>query len=299
MDITHFFDAVTNTLSYVIADPATRHCAVVDSVLDLDYASGTLSFESADAIIAHIEKQGLSLDWLLETHVHADHLSAAPYIQRRLGGRIAIGSYINGVQENFAKVFGEDESFPRDGSQFDVLLKDGDKLTIGELEGYVMHTPGHTPACLSYVFGNAAFVGDTLFMPDYGTARCDFPGGDARTLYRSIQKLLALSDSTRLFVCHDYLPDGRELAYVSTVAEQRAANVHIHGFVEEAEFVAMRETRDATLDMPTLILPSLQVNMRAGHLPASSDDGRFFLRLPLNAFAGPDLTVLDEAANDG
>jgi len=290
--ITHFFDEPTNTLSYVVRDPDSRACAVVDSVLNLDYASGTISYEGAEAIIAFIEEQELELQWLLETHVHADHLSAAPYIQQRLGGRIAIGTEIRTVQDVFGDIFNADEGFRRDGSQFDVLLGEGDRIDIGGIEGYAMHTPGHTPACMSYVLGDAVFVGDTLFMPDYGTARCDFPGGDAKTLFRSIRRILGLPAHYRIFVCHDYLPDGRELAFETSVAAEREANVHVRDGVTEEEFVSMREARDATLGMPKLILPSLQVNMRAGHLPPAETGGRFFLKLPLNAFGGPDITAL-------
>ncbi|MEM6773905.1 MAG: MBL fold metallo-hydrolase [Pseudomonadota bacterium] len=291
-DVTHFFDEPTNTLSYVVRDPGSRACAIVDSVLNLDYASGTVSYEGADAIIEHINRHGLELEYILETHVHADHLSAAPYIRKRLGGRIAIGSGITAVQRVFGNVFNAGVCFPRDGSQFDVLLDDGDALNLGALEGVVMHTPGHTPACMTFVLGDAVFVGDTLFMPDYGTARCDFPGGDAATLFRSIQRILELPDHLRIFVCHDYLPGGRELAYETTIAEERAGNIHVNDAVSEAQFVAMREARDATLSMPSLILPSLQVNMRAGHLPPSEGDDRIFLKLPLNAFGGPPIDAL-------
>ncbi|MEM1188155.1 MAG: MBL fold metallo-hydrolase [Pseudomonadota bacterium] len=291
-DVTHFFDEPTNTLSYVVRDPGSRACAIVDSVLNLDYASGTVSYEGADAIIEHINRHGLELEYILETHVHADHLSAAPYIRKRLGGRIAIGSGITAVQRVFGNVFNAGVCFPRDGSQFDVLLDDGDALNIGALQGVVMHTPGHTPACMTFVLGDAVFVGDTLFMPDYGTARCDFPGGDAATLFRSIQRILELPDHLRIFVCHDYLPGGRELAYETTIAEERAGNIHVNDAVSEAQFVAMREARDATLSMPSLILPSLQVNMRAGHLPPSEGDDRIFLKLPLNAFGGPPIDAL-------
>ncbi len=291
-DVTHFFDEPTNTLSYVIRDPDSTACAVVDSVLNLDYASGTISYEGADAIIEHIRGQGLELEWILETHVHADHLSAAPYIKEKLGGSIAIGSEITTVQEVFGKVFNAGSRFQRDGSQFDVLLKDGDAINIGTLEGTAMHTPGHTPACMTFVLGDAVFVGDTLFMPDFGTARCDFPGGDAATLFRSIHRILELPDHLRIFVCHDYLPGGRELAFETTIAEERASNIHVNDTVSEAQFVAMREARDATLGMPNLILPSLQVNMRAGHLPPAESDDKLFLKLPLNAFGGPPIDEL-------
>lgn len=290
--VTHFFDAPTNTLSYIVRDPNSDACAVVDSVLNLDYASGTISYEGADAIIDHIRRAGLDLAWILETHVHADHLSAAPYIKERLGGQIAIGSEIQTVQTVFGKVFNAGTGFARDGSQFDVLLEDGDPITIGTLEGQAMHTPGHTPACMAYRFGDAVFVGDTLFMPDFGTARCDFPGGDAATLFRSIKRILALPEQLRIFVCHDYMPGGRELAFETTVAEERAQNIHVNDTVSEADFVAMREARDATLGMPNLILPSLQVNMRAGHLPPPESTEQFFLKVPLNAFGGPAINEL-------
>ena len=290
--VTHFFDDATSTLSYVVQDPDSRVCAIVDSVLDLDYASGTISFTSADAIIAFVRESDLEVAWILETHVHADHLSAAPYLQQALGGQIAIGTEIATVQDVFGRIFNAGPGFARDGSQFDRLLADGDVIEIGALRCHALHTPGHTPACLSYLIGDAVFVGDTLFMPDYGTARCDFPGGDAATLYRSIRRLLELPAATRMFMCHDYQPGGRALAFETTVAEQRAANVHVHEGVSEADFVAMREARDATLGMPNLILPSLQVNMRAGHVPPPESDEKFFLKLPLNAFGGPNLSAL-------
>ena len=286
--VTPFFDEPTNTLSYVLRDPDSNACAVVDSVLDLDYPSGTISYASADQIIAFIRDNQLELEWILETHVHADHLSAAPYLQQELGGRIAIGDHIRTVQETFGEVFAAGQRFARDGSQFDVLLSEGDAINIGGLEGYAMHTPGHTPACMTYVLGDAIFVGDTLFMPDFGTARCDFPGGDAATLFRSIKRILALPEDMRIFVCHDYLPNGRELEFETTVGAERKDNIHVHDGITEEAFVAMREKRDATLGMPTLILPSLQVNMRAGHMPPAEGE-RFFLKLPLNAFGGPDL----------
>jgi glyoxylase-like metal-dependent hydrolase (beta-lactamase superfamily II) len=291
-EVTHFFDKPTNTLSYIVKDPASNACAIVDSVLNLDYPSGTISYEGADQIIAEIERRGLSVEWILETHVHADHLSAAPYLQQRLGGRIAIGSAITTVQGVFGEVFNVDEAFRRDGSQFDVLLDEGDSIDIGELKGYAMHTPGHTPACMSYVLGDAVFVGDTLFMPDFGTARCDFPGGDAATLFRSVRRILELPAQTRIFVCHDYMPNGREMAFETTVAAEREKNIHVHDGVTENEFVQMREARDKTLGMPNLILPSLQVNMRAGHVPPPESGERFFLKLPLNAFGGPNLSAL-------
>ncbi len=291
-DVTHFFDESTNTLSYVVRDPGSRSCAVVDSVLDLDYPSGTITYAGADAIIEHIRAEGLELEWILETHVHADHLSAAPYIQDQIGGKIAIGTEITTVQNVFGKVFNAGTGFQRDGSQFDVLLKEGDSINIGGLEGYAMHTPGHTPACMTFVLGDAVFVGDTLFMPDFGTARCDFPGGDAATLFRSIRRILELPENLRVFVCHDYLPGGRDLAFETTIGEERAKNIHVHDGIAEEEFVAMREARDATLGMPNLILPSLQVNMRAGHLPPPDSDEQLFLKLPLNAFGGPSISDL-------
>lgn len=291
-EVTHFFDKPTSTLSYIVKDPASRACAIVDSVLNLDYPSGTISYEGADQIIAEIERRDLSVEWILETHVHADHLSAAPYLQQRLGGRIAIGSAITTVQGVFGEVFNVDEGFRRDGSQFDVLLGEGDSIDIGELKGYAMHTPGHTPACMSYVLGDAVFVGDTLFMPDFGTARCDFPGGDAATLFRSVRRILELPPETRIFVCHDYMPNGREMAFETTVAAEREKNIHVHDGVTESEFVQMREARDKTLGMPNLILPSLQVNMRAGHVPPPESGERFFLKLPLNAFGGPNISAL-------
>ncbi len=284
MEIEAFFDSATSTVSYVVSDRETGRAAVIDSVLDFDSASGRTSFSSADAVIAYVEKKGLGIDWLLETHAHADHLSAAPYLQEKLGGKIAIGEHIVTVQETFGKLFNAGSEFQRDGSDFDHLWKDGDQFRIGELAVTVMHVPGHTPACIAYVVEDAVFVGDTMFMPDYGTARADFPGGDARALYRSARKLLALPPETRLFMCHDYLPEGRsEYVWETTVAAQRADNVHIRDGVSEVEFVAMREARDKTLDMPRLILPSVQVNMRAGRMPPPEDNGVTYLKLPVNA----------------
>ncbi|MBW0148378.1 MBL fold metallo-hydrolase [Marinobacter arenosus] len=280
-----FFDEPTNTFSYVVRDPDSQSCAIIDSVLDFDYAAGRTAFDSADTIIAFIRDHDLTVEWILETHVHADHLSAAPYLHDTLGGRTGIGEHIRDVQEIFGKAFNAGSEFARDGSQFDRLFREGDTFSIGGLEGRVLHTPGHTPACLTYVIGDAAFVGDTLFMPDYGTARCDFPGGDARTLYRSIQKVLALPPETRIFLCHDYKAPGRDrFEPMTTVAEQRKANVHVHDGVSEDEFVKMRTERDATLDMPRLILPSVQVNMRAGHLPPEEDNGQVYLKVPINRF---------------
>ncbi|HBU61265.1 MAG: MBL fold metallo-hydrolase [Oceanicaulis sp.] len=279
-----FFDPDTFTVSYVVSDPATQKAAIIDSVLDYDAKSGRTSHTSADAIIAYVKEQGLDVDWVLETHVHADHLSAAPYLKEKLGGQLAIGANIRTVQDVFGKVFNAGSEFQRDGSQFDHLFDDDERFSIGELEARTLHTPGHTPACMTYVIGDAAFVGDTLFMPDFGTARCDFPGGDARTLYRSIQKIFALPDETRLFMCHDYKAPGRdEFAWETTVAEERASNIHVGGGIDEDSFVAMRERRDATLDMPTLILPSVQVNMRAGELPPAEDNGVRYLKIPFDA----------------
>ena len=279
-----FFDPDTFTVSYVVSDPASSKAAIIDSVLDYDAKSGRTGHKSADALIAYVKEQGLDVDWVLETHVHADHLSAAPYLKAQLGGQLAIGANIRTVQSVFGDVFNAEDSFRRDGSQFDHLFADDERFFIGELEARAMHTPGHTPACMTYVIGDAAFVGDTLFMPDFGTARCDFPGGDARTLYRSIQKIFALPDETRLFMCHDYKAPGRDAyAWESTVAEERASNIHVGGGVDEDSFVAMRERRDATLDMPNLILPSVQVNMRAGELPPAEDNGVHYLKIPFDA----------------
>ena len=278
-----FFDEATNTITYVVVEPEGRACAVIDSVLDFDYASGHTDTRSADAVIAFITKEGLELKWILETHVHADHLSAAPYIQERLGGKIGIGDRITVVQETFGKVFNEGTRFQRDGSQFDQLFHDGDSLHIGQMRCDVMHTPGHTPACLTYVIGDAAFVGDTLFMPDFGTARCDFPGGSAEVMFDSVQKILALPESTRIFVGHDYKAPGRETyAWESTVGDQKALNVHVGAGKSKDDFVAMRQTRDATLAMPRLIVPSLQINMRAGHMPEPEDNGTSYLKVPIN-----------------
>ena len=279
-----FFDASTNTISYVVRDPDSAACAVIDTVLDLDYAAGRITYESADAIIAYVREQGLRLEWLIETHVHADHLSAAPYIRSKLGGMIGIGEQITAVQNVFAEVFSEGAEFRRDGSQFDRLFKDGDTYAIGELTACAVHTPGHTAACMTHLMGNAAFVGDTLFMPDGGSARADFPGGDARTLYRSIRRVLDLPPETRLFMCHDYGPNGREIRWETTVAEERAYNIHVKDGVREDDFVRMREARDRTLGMPRRILPALQVNMRAGVLPPPDARGKRFLKLPINAF---------------
>lgn len=280
------FDEATSTISYLVMDRQTLKCALIDSVLDYDPKSGRTSYSSADKLIARVEALGASVQWILETHVHADHLSAAAYLKAKLGGQVAIGSHITQVQKTFAALFNAEPGFARDGSQFDVLLEDEYVLMIGNLRARALHTPGHTPACMSYVVEDAGekavFVGDTLFMPDYGTARCDFPGADARTLYRSIRRLLAFPDHSQLFMCHDYLPEGRALRFVTTVAEQRASNIHIRQGISEDEFVAMRESRDATLDMPVLILPAVQVNMRSGQLPEPESNGVRYLKIPLN-----------------
>jgi len=280
-EVTAFFDAPTNTISYVVKDPASTACAVIDSVLDIDYAAGRITHDSADRIIAHVRAHGLTLEWIIETHVHADHLSAAPYIQDALGGKIAIGEKILVVQDVFGKIFNEGTEFQREGSRFDALLKDGDTYKVGEMDAFVMHTPGHTPACMVHVMGDAAFVGDTLFMPDGGSARADFPGGSAEDLYDSIQKVLALPDETRLFMCHDYAPGGREIAWETTVAEEKAGNIHVGAGKTKEDFVRFRTARDAQLDMPRLILPSLQVNMRAGAVPRDAD-GNMMLKVPVN-----------------
>ena len=292
MTVTPFFDEATSTLTYVVSDEKSRQCVIIDPVLDLDYASGTLATASADKLIEFVTTHGLTVDCILESHIHADHLSSALYIKAKLGGDIGIGAHITTIQSTFGAIFNEGEGFSRDGSQFDRIFSDGDRFTIGALEAEAFHVPGHTPACMAYRIGDALFVGDTLFMPDAGTARCDFPGGDARTLYRSCQRLLSLPDETRVFVCHDYKPDGRDLAYVATVAEHKRDNIHVGASISEDEFVAMRETRDATLAMPSLILPSLQVNMRAGYLPPMDEQGRLFLKVPLNSFGGASLTSL-------
>lgn len=278
-----FFDAPTNTISYVVRDPASDACAVVDSVMDIDYPSGSITYGGADKIIAFIKDKNWRLEWLIETHVHADHLSAAPYIQEQLGGKIGIGENIVMVQDTFGKVFNEGTEFQRDGSQFDQLFKDGDTYTIGNMTAHTMHTPGHTPACMTHVVGDAAFVGDTLFMPDGGSARADFPGGDARVLYRSIQRVLQLPGEMRLFMCHDYGPNGRDIKWETTVADERAHNIHVGDGTPEDEFVKMREERDATLAMPKLIIPSLQVNMRGGNLPPEDEEGKTYLKVPVNA----------------
>lgn len=281
-EVTHFFDEQSNTFSYVVKDPHSQSCAIIDSVLDIDYAAGRLSYKGADEIIAFVKNNDLKVEWIIETHVHADHLSAAPYIKEHVGGLIGIGEKINIVQETFGKLFNEGTQFQRDGSQFDRLFADGDSYQIGSLTGCAIHTPGHTPACMTHVIGSAAFVGDTIFMPDAGSARADFPGGDARTLYRSIHRLLSLPDEVVLYMCHDYAPNGRELRHVSTVGEQRRHNIHVADAVSEDEYVRLREARDATLAMPKLIIPSIQVNMKAGHLPEPEDNGRRYLKVPLD-----------------
>ena len=278
-----FFDEQTFTASYVVNDPATKKAAIIDSVWNFDQASGRTSFESADAIIAHVESEGLSVDWILETHAHADHLSAAPYLQEKLGGKLAIGREIVTVQGVFGKIFNEGTEFARDGSQFDRLLDDGDTLMIGNIALIALHVPGHTPADMAYVVGDALFTGDTMFMPDYGSARADFPGGDARQLYRSVRRLMELPDETRVFLCHDYkAPYRDDYVWETTMLVERTSNVHIHAAVSEDEFVEMRTKRDATLAMPKLILPSLQVNIRAGHLPPAEENGVRYLKLPVD-----------------
>ncbi|MEM8855018.1 MAG: MBL fold metallo-hydrolase [Pseudomonadota bacterium] len=281
-NVTAFFDEATNTVTYVAQDPASDACAVIDCVMDIDYAAGRITFDNADAVIAFVKDKGLRVEWLIETHVHADHLSAAPYIQEKLGGKIGIGANITVVQDTFGKVFNEGTAFQRDGSQFDCLFEDGDTYQVGAMTCFAIHTPGHTPACMTHVMGDAAFVGDTLFMPDGGTARADFPGGDAGILYDSIQKIFALPDAMRLFMCHDYGPGGREIRWETTVAEEKANNIHVGSGKSREEFIKMRTDRDATLDMPKLIIPSLQVNMRAGQLPPAEEDGKSFLKVPVN-----------------
>lgn len=280
-EVKGFFDPATNTISYVVRDPGSTACAIVDSVMDIDYAAGRITYDHADELIAHVRGNGLTLEWLIETHVHADHLSAAPYIQRQLGGKIGIGRNITIVQDTFGKVFNEGTEFQRDGSQFDRLFDDGDSYQVGSMTCFALHTPGHTPACMTHVMGDAAFVGDTLFMPDGGSARADFPGGDAGQLYDSIQRVLSLPGSMRLFMCHDYGPNGRDIRWETTVAEEKAHNIHIAGKTRE-EFIALRTARDATLAMPKLIIPSLQVNMRGGDLPPADESGKRYLKVPIN-----------------
>ncbi|SIT35591.1 putative enzyme [Paraburkholderia ribeironis] len=286
MTIEGFFDPATSTISYLLLDTRTGDCAVIDSVLDYDPASGRTCTTSADRLASRVGELGAKLRWLLETHVHADHLSAAPYLKQKLGGQTAISAEVTRVQNVFGKLFNAGPDFLRDGRQFDRLLNDDDELAVGQLKVRAMRTPGHTPACMTYVVSSgdetAAFVGDTLFMPDYGTARCDFPGGDACTLFRSIDKVLSLPPETKLFMCHDYQPGGRSVQFVSTVAEQRERNIHVHHGISEQTFVAMRTARDATLSMPALILPSVQVNMRAGQMPVAEENGISYLKIPLN-----------------
>lgn len=277
-----FFDADTETYSYVVYDKPKGHAAVIDTVLDFDPKSGRTSTDGAQRIVDFVRQQELTVDWMLETHAHADHLSAAPFVRDEVGGKIAIGENIRAVQAIFRDVFNLEKAFLPDGSQFDKLFSDGETFSVGELQGRVIYTPGHTPACMAWQIGDAVFVGDTIFMPDVGTARCDFPGGSASTLYQSIRKLLALPEETRLFMCHDYPPQGRGHEYETTVGEQKKHNIHVHDGISEAEFVKMREARDATLDMPRLILPSIQVNIRAGQMPPAEDNGVTYLKIPLN-----------------
>ena len=287
LQVEGFFDPATSTVSYLVLDPASRHCALVDSVLDYDPKSGRTATRSADKLIARVAELDAQVEWILETHVHADHLTAAPYLQGKVGGKIGIGGHITFVQQVFGALFNAGNDMARDGSQFDHLFANDEQFSIGKLQCRALHTPGHTPACMTYAVSNshqrAAFVGDTLFMPDYGTARCDFPGGDARTLFHSINKVLSLPEDTVLYMCHDYQPAGREVQFVSTVADERAHNVHVRNGISEEEFVAMRTRRDATLEMPTLLLPSVQVNMRAGHFPEPEANGSRYLKIPLNA----------------
>ncbi|MDQ9169655.1 MBL fold metallo-hydrolase [Oxalobacteraceae bacterium R-40] len=287
MQVEGFFDPKTWTVSYIVLDTSSRQCALIDSVLDFDPKSGRTSTASADKLIARVRELDAKVEWILETHVHADHLSAAAYLKEKLGGKLGIGQHITTVQNVFGKLFNAGTEFARDGSQFDHLFTDGEIFSIGSLQARTMHTPGHTPACMTYVVSDgsetAAFVGDTLFMPDYGTARCDFPGGDARTLYRSINRVLSLPADTKLYLCHDYQPNGRQVQFVTTVADEREKNIHVRNGISEEEFVAMRTARDAGLEMPVLILPSVQVNMRAGQLPEPEDNGSRYLKIPINA----------------
>ena len=278
-----FFDEETSTISYVIYDMTSKKCAVIDSVLDFDFSSGTIDYHNAEKIISFIEKMKLDLEWLIETHVHADHLSASPYIQKKLGGKIGISEKISDIQNIFGKTFNAGTEFQRDGSQFDRLFKDNDEYKIGSIKCKVINTPGHTPACTAHVIGNSIFVGDTLFMPDLGSARADFPGGDARELYRSIQKILSYPDDTLIFVCHDYPPSSRKVEWITTVGEQKKKNIHVKTSIGEDEFVKVREARDKTLNMPKLIIPSIQVNMRAGNLPPAEDSGDVFIKVPINS----------------
>ncbi|EAR08512.1 MBL fold metallo-hydrolase [Reinekea blandensis] len=279
-----FFDPATFTYTHVVTDPATKATAIIDSVLDYDPKSGRTSTASADEVIAYVKAEDLKVEWILETHVHADHLSAAPYLKSHLGGKTGIGKQIGTVQKVFKSIFNAEDTFKTDGSQFDIQFDEGDTFQVGELNGYVMHTPGHTPACSTYVIDEEhAFVGDTIFMPDQGTARCDFPGGDATVLFNSVKRILSLPDSTKLYMCHDYGPNGRDYQYLTTVKEERERNIHVNEGVSVDEFVQMRSERDATLDMPVLILPSVQVNMRAGEMPPKEDNGTSYIKVPLNA----------------
>lgn len=280
-DVSAHFDEATNTITYIVKDPNSDHCAIIDSVMDIDYAAGRITYEAADKLIAEIKERGLTVDWIIETHVHADHLSAAPYIQDKLGGKIGVGEKILVIQETFGKIFNEGTEFERDGSQFDALFKDGDGYMIGTMPAFAMYTPGHTPACMVHVAGDAAFAGDTLFMPDGGSARADFPGGDAGELYDSIQKVLALPDDMRLYMCHDYGPNGRAIEWETTVGEQKRDNIHVGGGKSREDFIKFRTERDAQLAVPKLIIPSLQVNMRAGEVPTDKD-GNPMLKVPVN-----------------
>ena len=280
-DVKGFFDATTNTISYVAKDPSSTACAIIDSVLDIDYAAGRITYDHADELIGYIQSNGLTLDWIIESHVHADHLSAAPYIQDKIGGQIGVGAGIVAIQETFGKIFNEGTEFQRDGSQFDRLFEEGDTYSVGNMQCFAISTPGHTPACMVHVMGNAAFVGDTLFMPDGGSARADFPGGDAGELFDSIQKVLTLPDAMRLFMCHDYGPGGRDIAWETSVAEERTNNIHVGGGKSRDDFIKFRTERDAQLAMPKLIIPSLQVNMRAGEVP-KDERGNAVLKVPLN-----------------
>lgn len=281
-DVKAFFHDQSYTVSYVVTEPDGNHCAIIDPVLDFDPRSGRTATTAADEIVSYLTQRSLIVDWILETHVHADHLSAAPYIQSTMGGQLGIGEYITEVQDLFKNLFNAEPGFTADGRQFDQLLSGGDRISVGSMEIEVLHTPGHTPACVTYIVGDAAFVGDTLFMPDYGTARTDFPGGDAKELYRSIKKVLSLPPSTRLFMCHDYAPNGREYAWETTVAAQRAKNIHVRDGVSEDDFVEMRTQRDLDSDLPALLIPSIQVNMRAGHMPPPESNGITYLKIPLN-----------------
>lgn len=283
-DVTGFFDEATYTISYVVADPGTKRCAIVDSLLDFDQASGRTTTDSADKLIAFVKDQGLTCDWIIDTHVHADHLTAAPYIRDQIGGKTAIGNQISVVQRVFGKIFNEGQSFHTDGSQFDHLFKPDETYKIGNIEARAIHTPGHTPACMSHLIGDALFVGDTIFMPDFGTARCDFPGGDAGTLFDSIQTLFALPDETRIFLCHDYKAPGRDhFQWETTVGTEKASNIHVKTGTSREDFIKMRTERDATLAMPKLILPSVQINMRAGEMPPPEDNGQRYMKIPINA----------------